>query len=461
VNLNAGIKYSSTFAGGSVQRSFYDACSRQTPSITATISARAHAIDPNSLAPNKYHHMPHKLMPLILTVALLGCSNKPIPEHRVTPDVESVVKGNNDFALDLYAKLSAEQPGNLFFSPYSLSLARAMTYAGARGETEKEMAEVMRFTLPQEQLHPTFAALTEDIGAHSEQQGYQLDVANRLWGQNGCGFLPEFLRITRDDYGAELGQVEFASNTEGARQEINAWAQKLTKGKIKELFVPGVLNEATVLVLTNAIYFKADWATQFEREHTRDAPFHVSTEEEIYVPMMSQMEMFNFAETEDLKVLEMPYTGDVLSMLILLPNTVDGLPELEEKLTADNLATWFGGLHQEEVDVSFPKFAMTSQFRLDEVLKSMGMSSAFVPGKADLSGMNGSNDLFLQAVIHKAFVEVNEEGTEAAAVTADDAADDAGACFQANHPFLFLIRHNPTNCILFMGRVVNPEEQRQ
>jgi serpin B len=374
-------------------------------------------------------------------------------------DLSSVIEGNNEFALDLYAKLRSEEAGNLFFSPNSISTALAMTYAGARGDTEEEMGEVLHFTLPQAKLHPSFAALTGKLQGE-KAKGYQLRIANRLWGQKGYQFLPEFLGITRDQYGAELALVDYVEKTEEARKTINVWVEEQTKQKITDLIQQGVLNQMTRLVLTNAIYFKGNWASQFNEEATKDAPFRVIADETVNVQMMYQKDKFKYGAIERVKVLELPYESGDLSMLILLPEKAGGLAELEKSLTTDRLAKWASAARKQEVNVCLPKFTMTSQFGLKDVLTSMGMPLAFTPEEADFSGMNGKRDLFISAVIHKAFVEVNEEGTEAAAATGvavGVTSVQITPTFRANHPFVLLIRDNRTGSILFMGRVMNPK----
>ncbi|MGD0518998.1 MAG: serpin family protein [Thermoguttaceae bacterium] len=378
------------------------------------------------------------------------------------PDAQAlaVVQGNNALAFDLYAKLRTENEGNLFLSPYSISTALAMTYAGAKGKTAAEMAEVLRFTVPQEQLHPAFAALAAKLHGDVKKEGYQLRIANRLWGQVGYHFLPKFLQATRDYYGAELAQVDFAQDTEAARHTINTWVAENTEEKIKDLIAKGVLNPLTRLVLTNAIYFKGDWQSKFEAKATKDAPFLLTPQEKVNVPMMHQMGMFHYGVVDEVQVLELPYVGKDLSMFVLLPKEVDGLADLEKNLSAKNLSIWISGLREQEVTVLLPRFKMISGFRLEQVLGSMGMPQAF-SGEADFAGMTGKRELSISAVIHKAFIDVNEEGTEAAAATAVVMARPSppkqNPTFRADHPFLFLIRDNRSGSILFLGRMANPK----
>jgi serpin B len=393
-----------------------------------------------------------------------GSFGADIPAAKEKPE-EAVVEGNNRFAVELYAKLR-EQEGNLFFSPYSISAALAMTYAGARGETEAQMAKVLHFPSQtvggQERFHPAFGAIIKDLNARGEKGKYELIVANALWGQKGYGFLKEFLQLVESDYDGQLNDVDFISDTESARKTINAWVEKKTKDKIKDLITPGVLDQLTRLVLTNAIYFKGNWASQFKKERTEDAPFTLVGGEKVDTPMMNQTEQFGFMETEDFQGLEMPYVNNELSMIIFLPKRTDGLAEFEKKLTAENLSQWLARLRKREVIVSVPKFKMTSQFSLADVLKQMGMTDAFSSEAADFSGINGKKCLFISAVIHKAFVEVNEEGTEAAAATAVVTRTTAigpkeTPVFRADHPFLFLIRDNDSGSMLFIGRMMNPK----
>ncbi len=379
----------------------------------------------------------------------------------VSNEVRAVGEGNNQFALDLYARLRAGRSDNLFFSPGSLSTALAMTYAGARGQTAQQMAEVLHFQLPPEKLHPAFGELRRTWDVKDKERGYRLSVANRLWGQEGFDVLPGFLAITREDYGAELAQVDFSSQTEAARRRINSWVEEQTQGKIQDLIAKGVLNAMTRLVLTNAISFKGDWTEPFRKEATQVAPFHISVRQQTDVPLMHQKDDFRYWAGDGLKVLELPYGKGDLAMLLLLPDELEGLSALEAKLTTENLSRWQLGLRNQDVRIDLPRFKLTSEFELADVLKAMGMTRAFTPREADLSGMSSEEELFLSAVIHKAFVDVNEEGTEAAAATAVGvfaaAAIRQPTVFRADHPFVFLIRDNRTGSILFLGRLVNPK----
>ena len=396
----------------------------------------------------------------LITVLLAGitCSVK----AAIDPNQQTIVAGNNKFALELYGKLENQQ-GNLFLSPYSISTALAMTSAGAIGQTEKQMAETLCFApMKNEQFHKSFGEIIKQLNASGKKGGYELAVANSLWGQNGYKFLPDFLTIVRENYGGDLEQVDFAAQTEAARKKINAWVESKTKDKIKELIKAGTLDSMTRLVLTNAIYFKGKWESQFKPEQTQDAPFTLLGGQNVNAPMMHQTGKFGYMETDILQALEMPYVNNDLSMVVLLPKKADGVKDLEKELVSDNLADWLARIHKREVQVFFPRFKMTSEFELAKVLGAMGMPDAF-SGKADFSGMTGNRDLFISAVIHKAYVEVNEEGTEAAAATGVTmkltSIPTPSPVFRADHPFIFLIRDNQTGSILFLGRVANPASQ--
>jgi serpin B len=373
-------------------------------------------------------------------------------------DIQSAVSGNTAFALDLYQQLKAAE-GNLFFSPYSISVALAMTYAGARGNTATQMAQTLHFTLDQSQPHPAFAELEARLNSVQQKGRVKLGVANSLWPQKKYDFLPEFLALAREYYGVEITPVDYVNATEAARSMINEWVETKTEKKITDLIPPGILDDLTRLVLVNAIYFKGDWSSQFDKRNTSDAPFWVMPGESIIVPMMNQTREMRYARRDGLQILELPYAGDDLSMVVLLPDENDGLDELHAALTAGRLEKWTDDLWEMEVNVFLPKFKTTSAFNLNDELRIMGMPDAF-DNTADFSGMNGTKWLVIAAVLHKAFVDVNEEGTEAAAATAvvmrAKSMPAPPVVFRADHPFLFLIRDNVTRSILFLGRVVNP-----
>jgi serpin B len=374
---------------------------------------------------------------------------------------DRVVQGNTAFAMDLYDVLKS-QPGNLFFSPFSISSALAMTYAGARGKTAEEMENVLYFDLKQEELHKGFSRVQSEINEAGESGGFELNTANSLWCQNDYEFLEEFLELTRKYYEAAIHKADFENATEKARVAINSWVEEKTNGKITDLIKPGQLDPTTALVLVNAIYFKGDWVFQFDKDKTQAEPFFVEPEKRVEVQMMHRKAKLRYQEFGQFSAIELPYTGRDLSMVILLPAELYGLGEVEKELTASRLEDAVRTLASSppaDVDVALPKFEMTSEFQLAETLAKMGMPSAFSPMKADFSGMNGIGGLYINRVIHKAFVDVNEEGTEAAAATSVHilkAAISPVPSFRADHPFLFMIRDNHTGSILFMGRVTDP-----
>jgi len=406
----------------------------------------------------KLHYL--LLLPFALFVSSAASfPGKPV-ETGSPADTATVVAGNTRFALDLYNRLRTAE-GNLFFSPYSISAALAMTCAGARGTTEKQMAETLYFMPDGQMLHPAFSSLQSQLKKEQEKGQVELSIANALWVEKGFSLLKNFTDLTGRYYEAALNRVGFKNDTEKARLQINVWVEDKTKNKIRELIKPGVLDSLTRLVLTNAIYFKGNWAHCFKKDRTTEEQFWMEHVTAVMVPMMNGQDEFGYMEDETLQALEMPYAGDSLSMIVLLPRKIDGLRELENGLTDEALTAILNGIRKCEVRVCLPKFTMTSQFELAQTLGSMGMPEAF-SGAADFSGMTGSTDLFISAVVHKAFVDVNEEGTEAAAATGVamrlTAAPVAPPAFRADHPFVFLIRHKPSGSILFLGRATQPAE---
>jgi serpin B len=376
-------------------------------------------------------------------------------------DLEALVGGNRAFALELYQALR-EQEGNLFYSPYSISMALAMTYAGARTGTEAQMAEVLHFSLPQAQLHPAFNALDLTLAERGEgaggRGGFQLNVANALWGQAGYPFLPEFLDLLGRNYGAGLRLLDFAADAEAARLTINDWVAEQTEDRIQDLIPPGVLGAATRLVLTNAIYFNAAWAQPFEASATQDEAFHLLDGGQVTVPMMHQTESFGYLAGDGYQAVELPYEGHELSMVILLPDE-GGFEAFEAGLDAAQVEAILQETSDRQVALALPRFEFEAQFSLADTLGAMGMPDAF-SDQANFSGMTGTRDLFISAVIHKAFVAVDEEGTEAAAATAVVMVEGAMPAepleVRVDRPFLFLIRDIQTGTVLFLGRVMDP-----
>ncbi|MFW6132416.1 MAG: serpin family protein [Planctomycetota bacterium] len=393
------------------------------------------------------------------------------------PRDAAVVAAGNAFAIDMYARLRDEVEGNLFFSPTSIHTALAMTYAGARGATAEQMEEVLHLSDAPD-AHAGFAKLIAEINdshkirvARREEDGkvtwqkvpaYQLHVANALWPQEGYPFKDAFVNLVRKQYDAALEPLDYKTPAK-ARERINAWVAGKTNEKIEDLIPAGVLDPLTRLVLTNAVYFKSNWAEDFSKRATKDGAFHVTAAKTVETPLMHQTERFEYAETDDLQVLSLPYKANELDMVVLLPKETDGLAALEKALTAEKLARWLDALKPHEVRVTLPRWKFTSEFSLAKLLKAMGMPDAFDKDKADFPGMTEAEKLFISAVLHKAFVAVDEEGTEAAAATAVAVMATAAPVappelkvFTADHPFVFCIRHRDTGAILFMGRVTNP-----
>jgi serpin B len=446
-------------------------------------------------------------------------------------DLAALVQGNNQFAFDMYHKLRAgdtvaSDRGNLIFSPYSISTAVGMVYAGARGQTAQQIADVFHFGLPADRLHSAYGSLIRDLnGAH--RTGYDLSVANRLWGQDGFPVRQPFLDTIRNHYGAELGRLDFARDTENSRQTINRWVEDQTNDRIKDLIPPGGVTPHTAMVLTNAIYFLGDWKHSFHKDSTTFRPFAVSATEQIRAPTMFQNGRFRYADGGDFQMLELPYKGDELSMLLVLPKSggranapglnagstskeitlsppinipplkltngvklfsetdsagippapyapiplndfapgpvgIDALTALEPALNPATLEIAIDNLRYRDVNVYLPKFKLETGVKLKNTLSEMGMPTAFSDG-ADFLGISDIA-LKISEVRHKAFIELDEEGTEAAAATSIEMIMTTSIhdppppiLFNADHPFHFLIRDNVTGSTLFMGRVARPE----
>ena len=382
------------------------------------------------------------------------------PSSPSREDIAAAVQGNNAFAVDLYGQLR-KQSGNLFFSPESISTAFAMAYTGASGQTASEIAATLHFTLPPDRLHPAMGALLS--GLNAAHPGYQLRVADALWAQQDLKFRDHFLKLIATDYGAGLKLVNFETSPEAARASVNRWVEQKTENKIEDLLPPGSVNRATRLVLANAIYFKGDWQTQFSKASTRNEDFHLSATQAIKAPLMHLRAKLGYFNGGTFQAVKIPYKSGELSMIVLLPNDLAGLPALERSLTLANLQAWLGELlGGGEVILTLPKFKMTEQFELNGVLAALGMRQAFDRNTADFSAMTGKRDLWISAAFHKAYIDVNEEGTEAAAATGMAVMSMAMAyepppvVFRADHPFVFLIRDNKSGSILFMGRVTDP-----
>ena len=375
-------------------------------------------------------------------------------------DQNAVVRGNTQFAFDLYRAVR-ERGGNVFYSPYSVSTALAMTLAGARGTTADQIVRTLHFPLPSARLHPVVGALMKEVnGDPDKRPDYELFTANALWGQKGSNFLDAFIAINRNHYEAGLHEVDFANATEDARTTINRWVEEQTHDKIAELLPKGILDEMTRLVLTNAVYFNGAWEQPFDPRQTRAGEFHVSDTTTVTVPLMHHDSEFKQMRNGDVIGLDLPYKGRALSMIVLLPQEKTPLFELEKKLTPDNLEAWIEAMKPGRVMVTLPTFTIESQFSLKSTLSKLGMPLAF-SRQADLSGITGRKDLHITEAVHKAFVDVNELGTEAAAATGVGfRMTMLPPRFTANRPFVFLIRDNRNGTVLFVGRVENPVRSR-
>lgn len=419
--------------------------------------------------------------PLVLAVlGLVGCStlvgtpSDQVPARgilrskkprAISPDVPAtnlaeLVAGNSAFAFDLYQAIRGEA-GNLFLSPYSISLALVMTYAGARGDTEQQMVDTLRYTFPQGRLHPAFNSLDLELASRAEgvegQDGrFRLNIADSIWGQTGHSFLPQYLDVLAGNYGAGLRVLDFVNEPEDSRVTINDWVSDETEAKIKDLLPPNSITPATVLVLTNAIYFNAAWLQPFVRELTHDGTFNLLDGDQVTVPMMKQTAYFGYAEGEGYKAVELPYDGEELSMVILLPEA-GRFEEFTSALDSEAAALILADVSPpQDVQLTMPRFTYESGFSLKETLAGMGMPVAFA--RADFSGMDGTRSLFIDDVFHKAFVDVDEAGTEAEAATGWLVAGVPIGRREVtvNRPFFFMIRDIDTRAILFLGHVVNP-----
>ncbi len=403
----------------------------------------------------------NKLVFLFLILFLFLNLSFPSKENmNLIPETSEIVKGNNRFCFGLYSNIVKKEKGNIFFSSFSISTAFAMVYEGASGKTAEEIASVFNFQKDSALRRKGWESMFNEINKKSKD--CKLFTANGLWIQEGLKILPEYVVTIEKFYKGKVSNIDFAVATEKARQTINKWIQERTNNKINELFRPGSLNRLTKLVLANAIYFKGEWSLQFDKKETREEDFKVSKERTVKVPMMritGQSARFNYAEIENLQILEMDYKGGKISMIVLLPK--GELELLEKSLTEENLRNWISKLREERVDVFFPKFKINQKYTLNEIIQEMGAKSAFTPGEADFSKIDGTKKLFIQIAVHQAFVEVNEEGTEAGGATGIGIGITAipiKKVFRADHPFIFIIQEKESGSILFIGKVMNPKE---
>ena len=376
--------------------------------------------------------------------------------------VNAVVNANNQLAFELYSQFNEEsKDSNIFFSPYSISIALTMTYEGAKGQTAEEMQSVLHIPEDANVRRPNFARIFNEI--NKKEKKYKLSTANALWAQKDYSFLKEYTNNVEKYYGGKLTNLDFTRESEKSRQIINKWVEDQTNNKIKDLIPQGVLNAYTRLVLTNAIYFKGTWVKQFDEKDTKEEDFRIDSSNTVKVPMMRLIGdgvKFNYAETDEIQILEMPYHGEDLSMLIILPKG-NNFANIEKSITLEKLSEWKNMLNEQRVDIFIPRFKFKTNYFMAKALSDMGMPTAF-GSTADFSGMDGTRDLFIQNVIHQAFVEVNEEGTEAAAATGVvmgiTSVGPRIPIFRADHPFIFIIQESETGNILFLGRVSDPSK---
>ena len=415
---------------------------------------------------------------VIICAFLAGCTGTdstgtgtatPTPTQNVSEtrsDIESVVNANDMFAFDIYKKLASEEneDNNLFLSPFSISSALALTYEGAKGKTADQIRSVFYFPENIDTLRNGYLDVNTEINAGDPD--YELNVANALWAEQTYKFLDDYVNTAKTYYSAETTNLDFKYQPEESRVTINDWAEEKTNGKIKDLIPAGMIDPLTRLVITNAIYFKGTWVLQFDENMTTEADFTTPSGEIVTVDMMQRTDddaIYGYAETDDLQVLEMPYeheSGKELSMVVLLPKEND-LSAAEDALTGDKFKEITSSIESQQVKVYFPKFKLETEYQLSDTLSEMGMPMAFTES-ADFSGMDGTTDLSISNVVHKAFVEVNEEGTEAAAATAvvirltAEVGEELTPVFIADHPFIFMIQDDETGNILFIGRISNP-----
>lgn len=382
-----------------------------------------------------------------------------------TADETTLVNGNSEFAWDLYQVVKAED-GNLFYSPYSISLALAMTYAGAKGDTAKQMADTLHYDLSQTALHPAFNSLALELASRGQgaqgkdEKGFRLNIVNAIWGQKDYKFISAFLDLLAENYGAGLRVLDFIKDPNASRETINNWVSEQTEGRIKDLIPEGAITPLTRLVLTNAVYFNAAWREKFEESATQNGQFHLVNGTEVTVPMMRKTDSYGYVKSGNVVGVELPYDGNELSMVILT-NAVGTFTDFEKGLTFSKVNELIDGIRYSEVRFTMPKFEFESKFGLKETLQGMGMALPF-QDNADFTGISTQSDLHIDDVIHKAFISVDEAGTEAAAATAVIVGTTSMPVEQAvvtlDQPFVFLIRDIQTGAIIFIGRVMNPAQ---
>lgn len=374
--------------------------------------------------------------------------------------LDEIVRGNNRFCFNLYKNLVENEKGNIFYSPFSITMAMAMVFEGAKGWVVGEMQEVFKFPVDNKCRRESFLTLYKRLNKKSAK--YKLNIANALWVQRDYPFLPEYLKTIQKYYDGYARNVDFVGATEQTRQIINKWVEEKTNQKIKDLFPPGTIDQMSRLVITNAIYFKGQWAKEFDRSLTTEEDFWVTETKSIKVMMMKMIgpdSRFKYAETDELQILELPYDGDDLSMVILLPRMND-ISIIENELTFEKFEEWKRLLSETAVEIYLPRFTFRTRYVLTSNLSQLGMPNAFAP-HCDFSGIDGTKNLYIRSVVHQAYVDVNEEGTEAAAATGVvvgiTSVGPRIPVFRADRPFIFVIQEKDTGNVLFVGRVIEPK----
>ncbi len=374
-------------------------------------------------------------------------------------DLAETIKGNNEFAFSLYEEINNKEE-DVFFSPYSISSALAMTYNGARGKTKKEMQEVLNFIANSEALSSHFSELNDNY-RNLKQKEIQLNIANSLWCQEDFDFKQNFLDLNKKYYEAGIEKVNFEENYKEIRDQINKWVENKTNNKIQELIKKGMLDELTRLVLVNAIYFKGMWEFPFDKAKTKEDTFYVYSKCMTKTDFMHRSLSAKYYKDDLAEMIELPYSGKKLSMMIVMPIEKYGMKKLEERLDAELYESYNNSMYRTKVDLALPKFKIEAGYELNKPLKELGMETPF-NSEADFSGISEKEELYISNIVHKSYVDVNEEGTEAAAATGvvmrKTTAVMETVKFKADHPFIFFIKDNKTGSILFMGRLMNPAD---
>lgn len=399
---------------------------------------------------------------VLLTLAcllLLAAGRLEYPTGKPPAELVAFVQGNTAFAFNLHRRLA--QPGtNLFFSPYSMTAALALVQSGARGQTAQQIADTLQFPPPAE-LQTALARIRQSFTNASQQEHIELATATGLWARQHYGITDDFLKRAREAFAAEVQLVDFGSRSDALLGQINSWVSRQTHGKIENALLPGSLSTDMPLVFVNTLYFKGQWASRFPMQHTQTRRFRLSPDHSVRVKMMEQTCHARYAESDLAQMVELPYAGFDLSMIVLLPRQPDSLPELEQQLSGNFLTNWMAAARGHTVDLQLPRFSIRSRLPLSQPLSGLGMPDAFDRAKADFTGMTPQRPLWLAFLQQCAVVEVNEEGTVAAAATSGGFACSSQpppGTFHADHPFLFFIRDNHTGVILFLGRVINPAQ---